>query len=546
MVTVNCGQVVGTPDPDANLTSIFYGIPYGANAGGANRWQPPLKASCWPAGTPFNASQPGDICYQMDMSPTPGKPSEDCLHLDVRTRYTDANPPSELRPVVVFLHGGSLVVGSSRWYTGLSSFPQRGDVVLVSVNYRLGPLGFLAHDLLSERDSRGRNVSGNYGLLDQIMALQWVQDNIHAFGGDRTRVTLLGQSSGGTSIFGLYCSPLAKGLFSGAISLSGSPNVTMSLAQASQQNAPVIYNSTRCGKAADVMACLLSLTPTEAQLLFPDYFNVEPLLPTSPQGQKYPGLIIIDGVTLTGSLEESLESATVGAAPLIIQSTVAEMDTFEPKPEIYALSADNYTAYLTTWLTQHSFSSDVAPVIANTVRDLYQTEQLQSTELAYQAFLADYSFYCANLQLGFSAVKGGVPVYVSLVTSSPANPLHVFPGLPPARYASHMFDYMVATYAWDIFPAFGTFAPPYHPGTTDFQLGDSLFAQWLAIIEGDAAALEKTGLKAFNSDPRFPDVYSVALQTSYGAIMSQNYNQQRCATLNAEPLNLGKPFWLCN
>jgi para-nitrobenzyl esterase len=142
--------------------------------------------------------------------------SEDCLYLNI---WTGAQSASERRPVMVWIHGGALTRGSGSLgvYDG-EALAQRG-VVLVTVNYRLGLLGFLAHPELSKESAR--HVSGNYGILDQIAALEWVRRNIAGFGGDPTRVTVFGESAGSWSVNALVASPLAKGLFQRAIGESG-------------------------------------------------------------------------------------------------------------------------------------------------------------------------------------------------------------------------------------------------------------------------------------------------------------------------------------
>ena len=145
-----------------------------------------------------------------------GPVSEDCLYLNV---WTAAKSPSERRPVMVFLYGGGFVEGSGSVavYDG-THLASRG-VVVVNMNYRVGPLGFLVYPELTKES--GHASSGNYGLLDQIAALEWVHKNIAAFGGDPGRVMVFGQSAGATSVYDLMQSPLAKGLFARAIVESG-------------------------------------------------------------------------------------------------------------------------------------------------------------------------------------------------------------------------------------------------------------------------------------------------------------------------------------
>eukprot|EP01127_Copromyxa_protea_P008471 TRINITY_DN1944_c0_g1_i2.p1 TRINITY_DN1944_c0_g1~~TRINITY_DN1944_c0_g1_i2.p1 ORF type:complete len:270 (+),score=39.58 TRINITY_DN1944_c0_g1_i2:59-868(+) len=227
-VTTNCGVVEGITDSSLQLAS-FLSIPYGSPP---VRWMPPTPAQCWKG--VFNATEAGVACWNYDTVDTQQVNSEDCLHLNVhvRTQFIPAGSDtrnSSLKPVLFWIYGGSNIDGSKDSYPNLHNLALFKDFVVVAANYRLGPLGFLALPQLSSVDPRG--VSGNYGILDIQLALRWVQQNIARFGGDSNRVTLLGQSSGGTNIFSLLASPASKGLFHAAISLSGSPNITMDLPQ---------------------------------------------------------------------------------------------------------------------------------------------------------------------------------------------------------------------------------------------------------------------------------------------------------------------------
>ena len=196
---------------------VFKGIPYASPPVGQARWKPPAKPAPWsgvrPA-TEFGAActQPpgrdGSI-YSNDTGPT----SEDCLTLNV---WSPAG--ANKAPVFVWIHGGALVSGSSKEKVYDGARLAALGLVVVSINYRLGVFGYLAHPELSAESPLG--ISGNYGLLDQIEALRWVQQNISAFGGDRSNVTIAGESAGGLSVMYLMASPLARGLFSKAIAQS--------------------------------------------------------------------------------------------------------------------------------------------------------------------------------------------------------------------------------------------------------------------------------------------------------------------------------------
>ena len=190
---------------------MYRGIPFAAPPVGDLRWRAPQPAAKW-AGVRAAAKFASDP-YQGDGK---GNVSEDCLYLNV---WTPAKSAHDRVPVLVWIYGGGFSFGSTSTPVHNGEHLARKGVVLVSINYRVGPLGFLAHPELSAESPR--HVSGNYGLLDQIAALQWVQRNIAAFGGDPDRVTIFGESAGGISVSMLCASPEAKGLFRGAISESG-------------------------------------------------------------------------------------------------------------------------------------------------------------------------------------------------------------------------------------------------------------------------------------------------------------------------------------
>jgi len=208
-VKVEEGWIQGTAE---NGLTIFRGIPFAAPPVGPLRWKAPQPVKKWDGvkhASHFAASP------MQGGNPPSGK-SEDCLYLNV---WTPAKSKSEHLPVMVWIYGGGFSTGSTAepWFDGMK-LAQKG-VVFVSITYRVGPLGFLAHPELSEEGPN--HASGNYGLLDQIAGLKWLQKNIAAFGGDPKKVTIFGESAGGISVSMLCASPLAKGLFRGAISQSG-------------------------------------------------------------------------------------------------------------------------------------------------------------------------------------------------------------------------------------------------------------------------------------------------------------------------------------
>jgi para-nitrobenzyl esterase len=189
---------------------VYKGIPYAAVPTGDRRWTPPQAVEPWREPRLFDDF--GPACSQPGLD---GEMDEDCLYLNV---WTPAANGAGGLPVMVWIHGGAFMTGtgSDEMYSG-EALSQRG-VVVVTLNYRLGPLGFLAHPRLSAESPEG--VSGNYGLLDQIAGLQWVQRNIAQFGGDPQKVTMFGESAGAESVCLLLVSPLAGGVFRSAIAQS--------------------------------------------------------------------------------------------------------------------------------------------------------------------------------------------------------------------------------------------------------------------------------------------------------------------------------------
>lgn len=192
----------------------FLGIPYATPPLGALRWTPPQSYGRWQG--VFEATEIGNECSQLDdFGNQLG--SEDCLFLNVYTPGLKKNQHKHNGlPVMVWIHGGSLTGGAGGRYDP-TPLVEKGNVIVVTINYRLGLLGFFAHPAI---DAEG-HLNGNYGLMDQQFALQWVQRNIEAFGGDPDRVTIFGESAGGLSVYSQLASPTAAGLFHGAIAQSG-------------------------------------------------------------------------------------------------------------------------------------------------------------------------------------------------------------------------------------------------------------------------------------------------------------------------------------
>jgi para-nitrobenzyl esterase len=199
----------------AGGAAVYKCIPYAAPPVGALRWRPPEPPACWTE--PINATKIGCVCPQdTTFFQAFGQLGEDCLSMNIWAPEKTGGGPN---PVMVWLHGGGFSTGQGTMplYDG-TYFASLG-IVVVTINYRLNVLGFLAYPELTAESSG--HTSGNYGLMDQVFALKWVKDNIAAFGGDPAKVTIFGESAGGASVIALMSSPLATGLFHRAIAQSG-------------------------------------------------------------------------------------------------------------------------------------------------------------------------------------------------------------------------------------------------------------------------------------------------------------------------------------
>ena len=219
------GQVIGFQNHHQSIA--WMGIPYAEAPIENLRWRAPIAKI--KSTDSINATSYSDICFQKnsfvrytdDESPYVG--SEDCLYLNIHAP-NDSSEDSNL-PVMFWIHGGGNTTGAASSYD-FSKLASKHDLVIVTINYRLGPLGWFYHPSINKTGSSLEDKSGNFGLLDQVLALKWVKKNIKNFGGNSNNVTIFGESAGGHNVFSLISSPLSKGLFHRAISQSGSTRTT--------------------------------------------------------------------------------------------------------------------------------------------------------------------------------------------------------------------------------------------------------------------------------------------------------------------------------
>jgi para-nitrobenzyl esterase len=358
----------------------FLGVPYAAPPVGDLRWRPPQPAATWHGVR--QATQFAPHCAQGRSPFGVASESEDCLYLNVYQPPL-AVPGIPAAPVMVWIHGGALVVGESDDYTP-TALVQRG-VIVVTINYRLGALGFLAHPALAAESPQG--ASGNYGLMDQQAALQWVQDNIRHFGGNPRNVTIFGESAGGLSVHSQLVSPRAAGLFNKAIVESGAYQLNQPSLATAEAAGTAFANNTGC--AAQTAACLRSL-PVDTILAKQTGANSAPT---------------VDHFVLTNTVGASIKAGTFNHVPVIEGSNHDEWRLFVAQTELAAgpLPAAGYVAAIQRTL-------GVSAAVANGLAAQYPLTAFASPSLALSALGTDAIFAC-NARKVTDGLAGQVPVF---------------------------------------------------------------------------------------------------------------------------------------
>ena len=389
--------------------SVFRGIPYAAPPVGDLRWRPPMRHESGGGVRP--AIEFGPACPQTNSMgaffgliaegyghgadhpdiPRLGEVNEDCLYLNVWSANLSGEEPL---PVMVWIHGGGNTAGSGMGaeYGSLS----HEDVVVVTINYRLGVLGFLAHPALSAESEA--NSSGNYGLLDQIAALEWVQRNIAGFGGDPDRVTIFGESAGSSDVAYLMTSPLARGLFHRAIMQSAAPiNQTRSLEAAEARG---VRHAESLGLDADPQSAeaIAELRSVDCMELVRRYVELTGGSVAGPN---------VDGWFLTEPLREAWTAGRQADVPLMVGSM-----------------ADEYTTLLPFFLpdvehTPEGFEESVRNQYrsaAERVLDLYPAETGEDAYWARVALGSDAGFTCPSRYAAKLNSDAGRPAYLYHLT----------------------------------------------------------------------------------------------------------------------------------
>jgi para-nitrobenzyl esterase len=396
----------------------FSGIPYAAAPTGPRRWRPPARPEPWAGVRECDAfgtiapQSPGLI--EMSLGGEPDEQSEDCLSLNVWTPELDAGR----RPVMVWVHGGSFVSGSGAGglYRG-GMLAREGDVVVVTINYRLGLLGFLAHPALDDpgqvwlHDEKWSGF-GNWGLADQVAALQWVQDHIADFGGDPDNVTLFGESAGGMSVSALLAVPAARGLFHRAIVESGPPYT---------------HTVDSASALAERVAVHLGVPLTRATL---ERVPAEDLVKAVAElgrsgGDDDSGLLmmpVVDGGLLPAAPEEAIAAGAASGIPLLIGTTRDETAFFTVgAPALAALDDEG----LRRWMRRLSPDAAAVEAVINSVTRARadRGESVAPRDL-WVAVSTEYIFRLPSVRMAdahAAVAEPGVGTYAYLFTwESPA------------------------------------------------------------------------------------------------------------------------------
>lgn len=447
----------------------FKGIPYAAPPVGALRWRAPEPAACWSGVRDANAF--GPICPQLDASNNPTG-QEDCLSLNV---WTPEAAPAAPLPIMVFVHGGGFNQGSSAVSVGDVAvydgrqLAARGAVV-VTLNYRLGALGFLSHGALDAESTD--HTSGNYALLDVLAALRWVQANARAFGGDPARVLLFGESAGGVHVCLLAASPLSTGLFSRALVESGgctaSPRATANAA------GDRLLAATGCATRPDALACLRSQTPEALLRALPaDVTGISP-------NDFNPS---IDGRVLPGAPLERVAAGTHQRVPIVIGTNANEASRMVPATVVTAMQ---YETAARAYLSQYGLNATQV----NAVLAAYPASGYDSPRAALIALITDSRWTCPARSY-LRAFRGAQtePVYRYFFTR----------GLDPTRAPLASRD--GAYHAIELFYVFGSLnIAGYRPTDNDLAVSEAVQGYWLRFAAtGDPNGAGAPAWPAFES-----------------------------------------------
>lgn len=384
-IAITSGPITGVV---ADGVHVYKGVPYARPPVGALRWRAPQPPDPWTAPRAMTAF--GPICPQGDdglgRKEQPQPQREDCLYLNVWTPARDAD---DRLPVMAWIHGGGLVTGagSKAVYDGARLAKQ--GVVVVTLNYRLGPFGFFVHPDLAKESPDG--AAGNYGLLDQIAALQWVRANIARFGGDPGNVTIFGESAGALSVLTLMTAKPAQGLFQRAIAESGGAPARVQIRAAAE----ALWRTKAAGiGVTDWAGGLATLRAKPAAEILAMYRNIGPL-----PGSSGKEMLCLDGTVLTQSPADVFAAGNETAVPLLIGSNTDEgtIFTLQSAPKTTAAYEAALRAYF--------------PGQVDAILRLYPAKTDADAAAAYTAALGDVTFTAGARRLAVRHAAAGQPTY---------------------------------------------------------------------------------------------------------------------------------------
>ncbi len=403
-VDTDKGPVQGTL---LGTTRAFLGLPFAAPPTGDLRWKPPAPHAAW--SDTLDASTKGRVCTQTGLSnKLDPKSGEDCLTLNV---WTPSSPASETLPVMVWIHGGGFAVGSGSdaAYDG-QTLSEATGMVVVSVNYRLGPLGFLALPALESEDA-AHPSTGGYGLEDQRAALQWVKANIASFSGNPANVTLFGESAGGISVCSHLVSPQSKGLFHRAIIESGPCDTGSPKAEAMDQGAAFL-TALGCDADPDPLACARAKPVEDVMMALPsslDFFF----------GTTANWFPVIDGWNLPDLPGKLLGEGKFEKMPVILGTNGDEGSLF-----MYLAGAAGKVADDAAFL---AFAEKLVPGKGADIVAHYPSATYGSAQLAAQTSVGDAGFVCPTRRAARALSKAGASTFLYHFTYVPQGAL--LPGM---------------------------------------------------------------------------------------------------------------------
>jgi para-nitrobenzyl esterase len=471
VVSVDGGTVRGAV---VSSGYAFKGVPYAAAPTGELRWRPPAPVMPWQGVR--DATQFGPDCPQVPSSFSKAPYDENCLFLNVYTKSLHRDDGDGL-PVLVWIHGGGYTQGDGRGFDGMK-LAQNG-VVVVTINYRLGALGFLAHPALA---SQPGGPAGNYGLMDQQATLRWVQRNIRRFGGDPENVTIAGQSAGALSVLAHLIAPGSRGLFERAIVQSGSFALKQqSLAQAEAFGQAFATNSNCADQTA---ACLRTL-------------SVSTLLSNFPAAA-IPGYV--DGAVIQESFGTALAAGRFARVPVLNGITHDEQRIFVLGLGL-TVTGGRYVQIPEQPVTPENYQRNIAAVLgvstarAASIAAEYPVTSYPIPAIAFSTLDADASWACPALQMDLWTSQH-VPTFAYEFDddNAPARYFPPFPYPPPIAAATHTSE---LPYIFDL-----NDAPVQIPLSPDQQaLAASMRAAWASFAAtGDPAEESNLGWPSFGGE----------------------------------------------